>query len=176
MERVLKLKPAVGRLSKSVALVSFAAFLFIAALCVVDVVRDLLMHSPILGAYELVQQSMVCGVFCAFAYGQTEKSHINMTIFLEKLPQKLRMAIFALMQLLSLAIAVLLCCACAIQINSSYTSGTTTGMLYIPLWPFYVVEFLAVIAFILTLAYDALLSIGAIFSEPLAAEVQSSWS
>lgn len=176
MERLLKLKPAVGRFAHAVALVSFVSFLFIAALCVTDVALDLLLHSPIVGAYELVQQSMICGVFCAFAYGQTEKSHINMTIFLQKMPQRIRMAIFAVMQVLSVGISVLLSYAAGIQIITAYTSGTVTGMLYIPLWPFYVVEFLAVIAFTLTLLYDTLLSIGGIFSSQLAQEVQSSWS
>ena len=49
-------------------------------------------------------------------------------------------------------------------------------MLHIPLWPFYIVECIAMAVFTLTLIYDAALSIGAIFSEELAEDVCASWT
>lgn len=173
---MLKLCPIVNKISNAISYVSFACFLAICLLSVADVIGQRVFNNPILGAYELVERMMLCAVFCAFAYGQTQKSHINMTLVIAKLPRVPQMIVFSLMSLLSAAMALVLTYAAGVQIGVAYTAGTVTGMLHIPLWPFYIVECAAMAVFTLTLAYDTALSVGAIFSEELAEDVRSSWT
>jgi TRAP-type C4-dicarboxylate transport system permease small subunit len=173
---MLKVKPIFDKLAWCVSVVSFVGFLFIAALSVVDVILQRVFNNPILGAYEIVERTMLCAVFCAFAYGQTQKSHINMTLILARMGRVPQMILYAIMSILSTAMAAILAYAAGIQINSAYMAGTVTGMLHIPLWPFYIVECAAMVVFTITLIYDTALSIGAIFSDQLAEEVRVSWS
>ncbi len=171
-----KLKPIMDRMAEAISVVSFVGFLFIAGLSVADVLLQRLFNSPILGAYEIVERTMLCAVFCAFAYGQTQKSHINMTLVLAKLPRVPQMCLFSLMGLLSTGMAAVMTYAAGVQIFSAYNAGTVTGMLHIPLWPFYIVECVAMVIFTITLLYDTILSAGAIFSDELSGEVRSGWS
>lgn len=173
---MLKLKPCIAKLANVVSYVSFACLLAICLLSVADVILQRVFNHPILGAYELVERMMLCAVFCAFAYGQTEKSHINMTLVIAKLPRAPQMIIFSVMAVLSVAMAAVLTYAAGVQIGVALKAGTVTGMLHIPLWPFYIVECAAMAVFTLTLIYDVALSVGAIFSEELAVEVRSSWT
>ena len=173
---MLKIKSYVHKLAEEVSYVSFACFLVICLLSVADVIGQRVFNHPILGAYEIVERLMLCAVFCAFAYGQTEKTHINMTLVIAKLPRVPQMIIFSVMAILSVAIAGTLTYAAGVQIGVAIDAGTVTGMLHIPLWPFYIVECAAMAVFTLTLIYDAALSIGAIFSEELAEDVRASWT
>jgi hypothetical protein len=86
------------------------------------------------------------------------------------------MLLFSVMGLLSTATALLLTYAAWVQVFAARSSGTVTGMLHIPLWPFYVVECFAMLCFSVTLLYDTILSIGGIFSDELSAQVRESWS
>ncbi len=173
---MLKLKPFMNRLAGAISVVSFVGFLFIAGISVVDVILQRLFNSPILGVYEIVERTMLCAVFCAFAYGQTQKTHINMTLILARMPRVPQMILFSVMGILSVGMAVIMTYAAGVQIFVAYGDGTVTGMLHIPLWPFYIVECAAMVFFTITLAYDTALSVGAVFSEELSEEVRSSWS
>jgi hypothetical protein len=55
-------------------------------------------------------------------------------------------------------------------------AGYMTEVLYIPLWPFYVIETVAMALFTLALIYDTVLSVIAIFREDYAKMIQSEWS
>ena len=173
---MLKLKPQVNRMAELLSLVSFAAFIIIALLSVADVLMQRIFNQAILGAYELTEQLMLCAVFCAFAYGQTQKTHINMTLILARMPRVPQMALFFLMQLLSLGMSGVLTCAAGMQIFSARDAGTVTSMIHIPLWPFYIVECIAMAVFTLTLLYDTILSAEGILSDEIAAEIRKEWT
>ncbi len=173
---MLKLKPTIHKLANAVSWVSFACFLAICLLTVADVIGQRVFNHPILGAYEIVERLMLCAVFCAFAYGQTEKAHINMTLVIEKLPRVPQMIIFSIMAVLSVGMAAVLTYAAGVQIGVAMKAETVTGMLHIPLWPFYIVECAAMAVFTVTLIYDAALAVGAIFSEELAEDVRAGWT
>ena len=173
---MLKIKPYVNKVAEYVSYVSFVCFIAIGLLTVIDVIGQRVFNHPILGAYELVERLMLCAVFCAFAYGQTQKSHINMTLVIDKLPRVPQMIIFSVMSVISVGMAAVLTYAAGVQVGVAHRAGTVTGMLHIPLWPFYIVECAAMAIFSAVLLYDAALAIGAIFSEELAEDVRSSWT
>ena len=53
------------------------------------------------GAYEIVQMLLCCFIFSTWAYTQTVHGHICVTMFISKMPQKLRFFFFSIMSLLS---------------------------------------------------------------------------
>ena len=176
MEKVQRFHTAVGRFTQAVALISFICVVAMMLMNVADVLMGYLFSTHILGAYELTQRLLMCAVFTAFAYGQSKKSHINMTIVIVHFPRPLRFALFTLMSILSVLAAGVMTYAAAVQTGVSASTGYMTEVLYIPLWPFYVVETVAMGIFTLALIFDTVLSFIAIFREDYAKMIQAEWS
>jgi TRAP-type C4-dicarboxylate transport system permease small subunit len=166
----------VGRFTQAIALISFVCVVVMMLMNVVDVVIGYLFSTHVLGAYELTQRLLMCAVFTAFAYGQSKKSHINMTIVIVHFPRPLRFSLFTLMSVLSVLAAGAMTYAAAVQTGVAVTTGYMTEVLYIPLWPFYVVETVSMGIFTLALIYDTVLSFIAIFREDYAKMIQAEWS
>ena len=176
MERAQKFHTAVGRFTQAIALISFVCVVAMMLMNVVDVVIGYLFQTHVLGAYELTQRMLMCAVFTAFAYGQSKKSHINMTIVIVHFPRPLRFTLFTIMSLLSVLAAGAMTYAAAVQTGVSVSTGYMTEVLYIPLWPFYVIETVSMAIFTLALIYDTILSAIAIFREDYAKMIQAEWS
>lgn len=164
------------RFTKAVGYISFVCVLIMMLMNVADVLLGKLFNKPIIGAYELTQRLLMCAVFAAFAYGQSMKAHINMTIIIAHLPRPVRFVIFSVMSLLSVFAAGAMTYAAAVQTGVTIETGYVTEVLYIPLWPFYVVETLAMGVFTLALIYDTILYIIAIRREDFAQMIQAKWS
>ena len=176
MDKLRKANDRVHRVTQTIALVSFVCVLLMMLMNVADVLMGYLLRTHILGAYELTQRMLMCAVFTAFAYGQSKKSHINMTIVIVHFPRPLRFSVFAFMSLLSMLAAGAMTYATAVQTGVAISTGYMTEVLYIPLWPFYVVETAAMALFTLALLFDALLSVLASFREDVAKLVQADWT
>ena len=176
MEKAQKFHTAVSRFTQAIALISFVCVMAMMLMNVVDVIIGYLFNTHVLGAYELTQRMLMCAVFTAFAYGQSKKSHINMTIVIVHFPRPLRFVIFTLMSILSVLAAGAMTYAAAVQTGVAVSTGYMTEVLYIPLWPFYVIETAAMALFTLALIYDTVLSVIAIFREDYAKMIQSEWS
>ncbi len=164
------------KFTKGVGCISFVCVVAMMLLNVLDVLLGKLINKPIVGSYELTQRILMCAVFSAFAYGQSKKAHINMTILIVHLPRPIRFIIFSIMSLLSIFAAGAMTYAAAIQLGVTIDMGYMTEVLYIPLWPFYVVEMLAMAFFTLALIYDTIIYIIAIWREDFAQMVQADWS
>ena len=176
MDKLKRYNEIMHRVTQAIALVSFVCVLLMMLMNVADVLMGYLLRTHILGAYELTQRMLMCAVFTAFAYGQSKKSHINMTIVIVHFPRPLRFSVFTFMSLLSMLAAGAMTYAAAVQTGVAISTGYMTEVLYIPLWPFYVVETAAMALFTLALLYDTVLSILAIFREDVAKLVQADWT
>ena len=176
IEKVKRFDAHVDRFTGWVATISFICVVVMMLMNVADVIIAFLFQTHILGAYELTQRLLMCAVFTAFAYGQSKKSHINMTIIIVHFPRPLRFIIFSLMGVLSVIAAGAMTYAAAVQTGVAVNAGYMTEVLYIPLWPFYVIETVAMALFTLALIYDTVLSVIAIFREDYAKMIQSEWS
>lgn len=173
MMRILKI---VRRVTFAMSLVSYAGILIIMLLNVADVFLTKTFTAPISGAYELTEVLLLCTVMASFAYGQSQRTHINMTIVVKRLPRFLKFSIYGVMGLLGAATAAAVGYAAILQTQSSWEKGAETAVLQIPMWPFFVVEAVAMIVFALALLYDALMSFGAIRSDKYEEYVTSDWA
>jgi len=175
LERFKRIGNIVGIISKSVCYISFIGVLAILLLNVADVILAKT-YKPILGAYEITQRLLLCTVFASFAYAQTKKTHINMTIVIVRLPRAIRFIMFTLMSLLSVFAAGVLAYAAFYQGSVSLDVGTATEVLLIPLYPFFFIEALSMAAFTIVLLYDTVMSFMSIFKEDFATHVMSEWT
>lgn len=176
IEKVKSISAKMTKFTTAVGWVSFICVLAMMFMNVADVLLTKLFQKPVIGAYELTQRMLMCAVFASFAYGQSKKSHINMTLIIAKFPRTVRFIIFTLMGVLSTAAAAAMTWAALLQGNVALETGYMTEVLYIPLYPFYYIEFVAMAIFTVTLAYDTVLSAIAIGREDFAEMIQADWS
>jgi TRAP-type C4-dicarboxylate transport system permease small subunit len=173
---MLKIGKIVERTTLVVSLVSYFGIVAIMLLNVADVLMTKLFVRPITGAYEITECLLLCTVIGSFAYAQSKKSHINMTLVIKFFPRVLRYFIFGLMGLLSTGTAAAVGYAALLQASSALGKGTITSVLSIPLYPFYYIEALAMLVFALALFYDTILAFIAIFSRKYEELVVSTWT
>ena len=175
LETFKKVGNIVNHITKAVCYISFFGVLAILLLNVADVVLAKT-YKPILGAYEITQRLLLCTVFASFAFAQTKKTHINMTILIVRFPRVIRFIFFTIVSLLSVVAAGVLAYAAYYQGGVSLDVGTATEVLLIPLYPFFYVEALSMAAFTIALLYDAVMSFMSIFKEDFATHVMSEWT
>ena len=176
MERIKHFSRIVEKITRIVGLISFASVLIIMILNVMDVLLTKLFSLPIIGAYEMTECLLMCAVFTSFAYAQSKKAHINMTIVIARFPRSIRFIVFTIMSLLSVAATGIMTYAAEIQMKAAVSGSYVTDVLHIPVWPCYLVELIAMAVFTLTLMYDTVLSTIAIFRQDYADMIQTDWS
>ena len=98
-----------------------------------------------------------------------------MTLLISRFPRAPRFVIFTLTSYLSVIMAALLTYAAYYQGGVAKTGGTTTDILFIPLYPFFYIQAIAMTAFTVTLFFDAVLATIAIVKKDFAEHVMASW-
>jgi TRAP-type C4-dicarboxylate transport system permease small subunit len=171
-----KLDNKVERFATAIATFSFAATVFMMFFISADVAMRKFLSASINGSYEIVEVSMAMCVFAAFAYTQVKHGHVHVTMLIIHFPPKIRMLIYALTSLISTFIIGVVAYASAKQSVLSSGMSQVTGVLKIPYSALYGIESFFMWVFFIVLLYDTVKNIVAIFYDPLAKEIQSSWS
>ncbi len=161
------LEKVIKKITGIVAIISYVGFVGIMLLTVVDIILRLTTGESILGVYEIVERTMVCAVFASFAYTQSEHGHVSITLLISKYPKKLRFIMLAFNNVLCVAASILVAYAAYTQEEVARTSNYTTGILYIPLFPFYWVEIVAMIVLAVAFLLDAIKPVIAIWNKEM---------
>ncbi len=175
MQALHKVGNIISKVTIFVGWISFVLVTIMMLLNTIDVILTKFFNTPVVGSYELTQRMLMCAVFTSFAYAQTKKKHINMTLVIKVFPRPVRFGVFTLLSIASCVAAGALAWAAVVQGNVALAANYTTEVLYIPLYPFYYVEALSMAVFTIALLYDTVLSAIAIVNEDVAAEVQKDW-
>ena len=158
------------------SLVSYGGIVAIMLLNVVDVIMSKTLNKSITGAYEITEVLLLCTIMASFAYGQTKRAHINITIFIKPLPGAIKFLVFGFTGLLSTGTAALIGYSAILQAQSAITKGAVTSILMIPMYPFYYVEAIAMFIFAIALLYDTMLAFAAIFIKEYKETVTADWA
>jgi len=171
-----KMGDILKKITFTISLISYGGVVAIMLLNVADVILSKTLNKSITGAYELTEVLLLCTIMASFAYGQTKKTHINITIFIKPLPGAVKFFLYSIMGFLSASTAALVGYAAILQAQSAATKGAVTSILMIPMYPFYYVEAGAMVIFALALLYDAMLSFAAIFIKRYEEAATEGWA
>ena len=166
---------ALNKLANGFAVVSVIGVAFLMLLNVADVVMNKVTVQSILGAYEISQCTLMCTVFASFAYGQVHKTHIHMTLLIERFPGRSKFVPFFLGNVISTVLAGVMTYATFFRAARQLSKGAVSDILHFSLAPFYYVEAICMIVFVIVLLYDTILSAMAIFSDKYADEILAHW-
>lgn len=174
---MLKLGKKIEKFVAKFTLVSFICTLGIMLLNCADVFMSKVFVRPIMGTYELTELFMLCAVIGSYAYGQTMKMHIYMGLIVGKLPKKVGYFISGVLGLASIAITITIAIAAFQQSGVAMAKNNVTSTLFIPWWPFYIIEGICMIVFAITLIYDTIMTFMAIGGNKEVQEyVEGKWS
>ncbi|MCF0121535.1 MAG: TRAP transporter small permease [Oscillospiraceae bacterium] len=157
------------------AYISMAMIIILMLMVCLDVVLGNIFKSPIPGMYEICQLMLSMVVFTSWAYTQTVHGHIHVTMFVSKMPQKLRFFCFSLTSFIATAVLGIGTYAVYKQILVKKLSGEATGTLQLPFWPFYIFELVAFGLLTILLLRDAIKAAMAMFDKEMADEIQATW-
>jgi TRAP-type C4-dicarboxylate transport system permease small subunit len=173
---MIKIGKIVNKITFAVSLISYGGVLAIMLLNVVDVFMTKAFVKPVTGAYEITEVLLLCTVMASFAYAQSQKTHINITMFVKHLPRSVKFSIYGFMGVISAGVAGAVGYAAVLQALSASDRGAVTSVLLIPLYPFYYVEAIAMAIFAVVLLYDAALAFAAIFNRKYEEAVTTDWT
>ena len=163
----------VKRITGIVSIVSFVGFFFIMAITVIDIIMRFVTGSAILGVYEIVERTMTAAVFASFAYTQTEKGHVMITLLCDKYPPVVRFIAFIFNNAVCVVASVMIAIAAYNQGNLARDSSYTTAILKIPTAPFYWIEAVAMIVLALAFLLEVVKNFVALFNKDVAKELLS---
>ena len=163
------------RISAAAGGLSYVGIAVMTLLTLADVIMSAL-GSPIQGGFEITERLLMCTVFASLAYGQGCKAHVNTTLIISHFPRIPKFLVFGLMQALSAVAAGLWTYGAYIQIFESIRTNTVTAVLKIPLYPFFVFEFVTMIMFTLILAWDTIVIFAAVKNDWCAEHTTGSWA
>jgi TRAP-type C4-dicarboxylate transport system permease small subunit len=158
-----------------VSFLSMAVIVIMMCLIAVDVLISHIFNVRIVGAYEITQMLLTIFVFSSWAYTQTVHGHIHVVMFVSKMPKKMRFFAYGLTSVISTVTMAIAAYAVYHQVIAKFYNNERTGNLMILHWPFYIFEFVALVLLSVVLLRDAVKSIGAMFNDAFAEEVQSTW-
>ncbi|MDR2355887.1 MAG: TRAP transporter small permease [Clostridiales Family XIII bacterium] len=153
----LKTQKLMYRFADAIGIVSSVGYIFIIVLCVAEVFLEKLTGMPILGSYEMIERAMIVAVFASFAYAQTKKMHINVPIILNFFPRAAKLLSLGAMSAIATGVAFFVGYAAWTQCLTAKSMNQITGILHIPLYPFYFAESVAMIIFGLILILDTIM-------------------
>lgn len=150
--------------------VSAAAMAFIMLWMFYDLCARIFFHSPLTGGYEV--SCMIMGVltFASWSYTQSKHGHIHVTMFINKMPSKLKNILFAITSWLSTFTLGVMTYAAFLY---SLSMKKVTAMLLIPYKPFVIIMYITLFAFAVALCKDAVKATIAISNEEMAREIES---
>lgn len=172
---ITKIDKILSRVASVVSLISYIGIIFIILLIVVDVLMRKFMASNVLGAYEMVERALMCMVFASFAYTQTNRGHVTVTMFVSKAPRLIRFVLLGVVYMISTITAFLVSYAAYVQVGISVKTNTMTAVLMIPYYPFFALESICMLIFGVVLLWDAIKMFLAIGNDAVAEDIQSTW-
>lgn len=134
-----------------IAAIVLAAMMF---LMTADVILRYVFGSPLPGAYELLQFMMSIVIPFGIAFCAHERAHISVDIFFDLLPGRTQRILDVVNALVVLLLFLLIAWQSVLYVREIYIFGLTSGILYIPAYPFVGATALGFSALCLVLVLD----------------------
>jgi len=129
-------------------------------LTVADVLLRLVLNRPIRGALEIIEFLMVIVVFSAMAYTGLLRGHIVIQILSSRLPERPRAILDSIADLISIVFCCLIIWQGIAQAQMTRLRNDISGVLSIPVSPFYYVLVLGIALMCLVFLANLLDSVG----------------
>ena len=125
-------------------------------LTMADVTLRYFFGSPLPGTYEVTQYMMAIVIPFGIVYCAQEKGHVSVDVVFALLPERAKGFLDCIDSLIVLALFLVIAWQSVLFVGETYESGLTSGVLYIPAYPFVGTIALGFVALSLVLLADFL--------------------
>lgn len=160
-DKVAKGARGISRVASSIGM----GFLMIMMLITVADVVSRYFGLGLMGAYEIVEYTMVLTIFLCIGYTQSEKMNVAVEILFNRLSPRAQTVVEMLNAAVALVLFSLFVYAGINQTMNVYKVKSTSGVLFIPNYPFYAVEVVGYIILCLVLLGDFLMALGKLLNK-----------
>jgi TRAP-type C4-dicarboxylate transport system permease small subunit len=133
MQSLQKVCDAVTHLLLAIGASVLSAMMF---LTTADVILRYFFESPLPGTYEILQYMMSIVIPFGIAYCAHEDAHVSVDILFASLPRRIQSFLQCVNSLIVLLLFLLIAWQSISYVQETYESGLTSGILYIPSYPF----------------------------------------
>ena len=123
--------------SRGANAIALTILMLMALLTLADVIGRSRFNAPISGAYELTELLFVIVVALVLGYSAIRGSHVRIDIIVSRFPEKAQYVIDAISYIVSSAFFLVASWRVVLQAIQVNSQGTLSGILGIPLYPFY---------------------------------------
>jgi len=124
------------RIVRIASRIGAGALILMVGVTFIDVIATKLLHRPLAGSYEYVALAQLVAVGLAGAETFLAGRHVQVEMFVVKLPRGARRGVIALVALLGSALFAVLAWEGFLYGRSLQAAGEVTGTVKIPLYPF----------------------------------------
>jgi TRAP-type C4-dicarboxylate transport system permease small subunit len=133
-ERILN---GLGWAAKRAGDLAMLTLISLVLMIAIDIILRRFFDRPLSFSFEVIQIGMVVVVFGSISYSSTLDRHVGIDILVTKFSQRTRHVLSLASGLLSTCLFGLICWQSVMQGIQVMQRGTFTGILEIPLYPFY---------------------------------------
>ncbi len=148
------LEKSVTLLARWLNYLAGVAIVIVMMILCVNVLSRGIFGIPLKGTVDIVSQMGVLVIAGAIAYTQVLKSHIRITLFIDKLPKPARTFMAALMDAIGIALFGIISWQSILFAKGTYEIGELSEVLKLPIAPFAAVVSVGCIILSLTLLTD----------------------
>lgn len=141
-----------------------------------DVIMGNFLHKPVAGIYEICSLLLTTTIFSSWAYTQTVHGHIHVTMFIRKMPQKLRFICYGITSAISTVTMCIATYGATLATIKKVETNEFSGTLQIPFWPFYTFMVIAFALLAILLGRDTVKAFIAMFDKDMAEEIMKDWT
>jgi len=134
-----KINDIVKSINRKYLHISMAALFIMMLMTVVNTIIRKAGIGGIVDAFDMTGLLMILTVYCALAYQESIKGHVRIDMFVDMLPGVSSKIVDTFLNVLSVAIMAVMCYAYYNAIIPRFYSGSSTQVLKIPEWPFYII-------------------------------------
>jgi len=151
-----KTKDVVQFINRKYLHISMAALFIMMAMTVINTVIRKAGIGGIVDAFDMTNLLMICTVYCALAYQESIKGHVRIDMFVDMLPGISSKIVDTILNVLSVAIMAVMFYAYFNAIVPRFHSGSSTQVLKIPEWPFYILVTIGLFLFTLAMLLNTI--------------------
>ena len=136
---MFKIEKSVHRLARWLNWLAALAIVVIMMIVCINVLSRSIFGIPLKGTVDIVSQMGVLVIAGAIAYTQVLKSHIRISLFVDKLPKSIRTFLAALIDIIGIILFGIISWQSILFAKGTYEIGELSEVLKIPITPFAII-------------------------------------
>ncbi len=151
-----KFRGGVEKFCRAIQYISMVAVMFAVIITVIDIILHWTTNIRVLGNMEMVELAMVIMMFLCFGITHLENGHVRVDMLVNRFGPKVRCATNGIVQCVCAVFCIMMAVQAFLMIGRNIGTGKASSVLHIPYFPFYIIMFVGLCIYALTIIVTAI--------------------